>query len=163
VNTDAYAALRSLNAASCQPRSFRLCNIIIFAFTLSPPSPRRHATMACRYCRDDISRGGGGVGAARQTPFQFHRRTIIITGKLHSVQRFASRPRDAPPEIVANERRRRRRWRCEEIERPRDNDRFRYCVLRLSGMYGSECRTRIQNENRNNCTLQQPDNVYIRI
>ena len=137
--------------------AFSFVQYYYFRVSSPPPPPRTHiATMACRYCRYDIS-SGSGVGAARQTPFQFRlHRTIIITGKLHSVLRFASRPRDAPPEIVANERRR-----CEEIERPRDNDRSRYCVLRLSGIYyyGSECRTKIQNENRNNCTLQL-DNVY---
>jgi len=92
-----------------QARGFRLCNIISFAFTLSTqPDPYGHATMACRYCRDDISLGG--VGAARQKPFKIIRhRAIIITSKLHSVQRFASRPRDAPPENGGTARKRNNR------------------------------------------------------
>jgi len=68
---------------SRQPRRFRLCGVIIFAFALrpAPPNPRRHATIACRVIVATISHAAAAVAWVRpdETPFQFHRRTIIIT------------------------------------------------------------------------------------
>lgn len=130
--------------SSCRIKlaEFSFVKYVLFSRLPSPHSarsswPRYNGVSLYYYCRDDISRGGGGSGggvgaAARQTPFQFRRRTIIITGKLHSVPRFASRPRDASPEIVP----RTNGGGGGGKEKPRDNDRSP--ILRFGYIRGIE-------------------------